>query len=63
MRNLLKMLTGVLTPLGKCAVFAAACLVAVGAVAASIECPLAIPIAGAALFLFLCWRKRTRNRP
>jgi hypothetical protein len=57
MRNLLKMLTGVLTPFGKCVALAVACLITVVAVAASIECPLVVPIAAAALFLLLCWRK------
>jgi len=63
MRNLLKMLTGVFTPLGRCVVLVAACLITVAAVVASIRCPIAIPVAGAALFLLLCWRKATKNSP
>ena len=53
LRNLLKMLTGVLTPLG----MAVACLVV--AVAATIECPRILPFAiFAVVLLTICLAKK-----
>jgi len=51
LRNILKMLTGVFTPI----VMTVACL---AAVAASIECPRIFPIAGVVVILILCLAKR-----
>lgn len=61
LRNLLKMLTGVLTPLGAGAAMAVACLVSIGAVVVSIRCPAVFPVAAAAVFLTLCLAKRDRK--